>query len=279
MDAKHLLIDAKNAIYRAVYAVKADTRHENKYHYFVVLLRQITSWMNTLRPESVHVFWDVPRATVWRRKVLATYKDRENNPYIEDISEDLIATSMIAKEFFACMNVRQYERREMEADDMIYAAVSVLHPNNSVIVSTDSDMIQIPYTYSSCSVYHPKNAECVAVPAINPVWQKALMGDKGDNIPGYKGIGPKKSAIILTAAGEFERFLETVDRKIYYRNLLLIDLSANPRILDNKIYFQKHYQRPVTFDDTKIRELVATHRVNGMLAEYQNLVPQFRELK
>lgn len=279
MDADHLLIDARNALYRAIYAVKADRRHEIKHHYFVVLLRQITSWMNIWRPKSVHIFWDVPRQTVWRRKVLPTYKDRNDNRFVEDISEDLRSTTEIAKAFFNHMNVRQYERKEMEADDLIYAAVAVLHPRSTAIVSTDSDMLQIPYTYSSSCVYHPKENKKLDIPTLNPVWQKALTGEVGDCIPGYHGIGPKKSTAILENAGALQQFLETVDRKIYYRNLLLIDLAANPRILDNKIYIQKHYDKPLEFDDAKIRELITRYKINGMMVEYSNLVPQFKELK
>ena len=279
MNAPHLLVDVRNALYRAIYAVKSDRRHEVKHHYFVALLRQMSNWINVHRPEAVHVFWDAPRATVWRRKVSATYKDRTVSQYVEDISEDLARTTEVAKAFFQHMNVRQYERREMEADDLIYAAVSVLHPKNTVIVSTDSDMIQIPYTFNSSAVYHPRDASIVAVPEINPVWQKALVGDDSDSIAGYRGIGPKKSATILSGHNALQDFLGTVDKQVFYRNLLLIDLSANPRLLANKIYFQSNYCKPTQFDDTKINELIKQYHVNGMLSEYADIIPHFKALK
>lgn len=279
MDNKTaLLIDARNAIYRAVWAVKADNRHANKYHYFVILLRQITSWLNKYRPESVHVFWDAPRETVWRRKALKTYKDRTKSTYVEDISADLALTTAVAKDFFKVMNVRQYEKKEMEADDLIYSAVTILHPQPTVIVSTDGDMLQIPYMLRSCTVYDPKKQEEASIPEVNPVIQKALVGDKSDAIDGYYSIGPKKSAAMMQNPSELQDFLATAGRQIYHRNLLLVDLSLNPRLLANKVYVQRILATDVTFDSAEINKLALHHKVNGFLAEHANLVPPFKKL-
>lgn len=274
-----LLIDARNAIYRAVYAVKADRRHTTKYHYFVILLRQLSSWINAYRPNSVHIFWDAPRTTVWRRKILDTYKDRSNSQYVEDISEELALTTHVAQEIFTYMNVRQYDRKGMEADDLIYAAVSILHPKKNVIVSTDSDMVQIPYTFSSSTVYDPKKRTEMEIPCVNPVMQKALVGDKADSIDGYRGIGPKKSEAMLKNPPDMDRFLKTVDKQIYYRNMLLIDLSLNPRLLANKMYVQRIMFSEPKFDDQAINELTEKYKVTGLLTEYADLVYPFKKLQ
>lgn len=275
---KHLLVDARNALYRAIYAVKADRRHDVKYHYFTILMRQITRWMNTYRPTSVHIFWDAPRNDVWRRQVLPTYKDRTKSSYVEDISEDLKMTTQVAQEFFAAMNVRQYSRKTMEADDLIYAATTVLHPEESIIISSDSDMIQIPFNFDSSLQYDPGKKIEVEVPSVNPVWQKALCGDKSDVIDGYYGIGPKKSAILLADHKELRVFLEAKGSKVFYRNLLLIDLSLCPRLIHNKVYIHRRLAEPVTFSAKAINDLIMQHKVNGMLQEYNDLVPPFQKL-
>ncbi len=276
-DKPILLIDAKNALYRAVFAGKAST-HAQKYHDFVIFLRQIAGWVNRYRPESVHVFWDAPRTTVWRRKALPTYKDRPNNGYVDDISEELAICTTVAKQFFANMNIRQFERKAMEADDLIYAAVTVLHPRSTVIVSSDSDMLQVPYMVSSCAVYDPTKQEQVAMPSVHPAIQKAITGDKSDAIDGYHGIGPKKSEAMLRNPVELFEFLRIAGPQKYYRNLLLIDLSLNPRLMSNKVYVQRKLSTKVAFNDKEINALVLKHRVNGLLAEFQNLIPPFRHL-
>jgi len=274
-----LLIDARNALYRAIYAVKADRRHSIKYHYFVVFLRQITTWMNKHRPGSVHVFWDAPRETVWRRLVLETYKTRVASTYVEDISEDLTMTTNVAKEFFKVMGVRQYERKQMEADDLIYAASINLHPQPSIIVSTDSDMVQIPFLLSSSSVYNPKKQEIVEVPECNPVLQKALAGDKADSIDGYYGIGPVKSAALLEDNNTLRGFLDSKGRRLFQRNMLLIDLSLCPRLLANRIYVQKVLSREVPFDKDTIDELIKKYKVIGFQSEYTDLTIPFMSLE
>jgi len=273
-----LLIDARNIMYRAIFATKNDRRYDVKYHYFVIFLRQLTSFIRIHDPVSVHVFWDAPRKTVWRRKLHPTYKDRDNNPNIEDISAELSSTTEVAMKFLEHMNVRQYSRDTMEADDLIYSAVEQLHPYPSVIVSTDSDMTQIPFRFSSSKVYHPHRKEDVETPTISPVLQKSLVGDKADSIVGYKGIGPKKSAKLLADLGELHKFLKANGRRTFGFNMLLIDLSLCPKLLANRLYIQKKFAEEVAFSSKEINDLTMKYKVNGMMQEGPNLVPPFKKL-
>ncbi len=273
-----LLIDARNALYRAIFAVKADRRHQVKYHYFVAFLRQITAWMNEHDPESVHVFWDAPRPTVWRRQIHEDYKKRSKSSHSEDIAKELATTTKVAHQFFDNMNVRQYNRKGMEADDLIYAAVTMLHPKPCVIVSTDSDMVQIPYVFSSCKVYDPTKKATVPVPEINPVMQKALVGDSSDNIKGYHKVGPKTSAKLLADEQALQTYLDEKGRSILFRNLMLIDLSLNPRMLANKMYVHRKLSAGISFDSSKLKALAQKLKIQGFLTEYAELVPRFKKL-
>lgn len=278
MSSKVLLVDARNALYRAIYAVKADRKHTIKYHYFVVFLRQLSSWMSRFNPSSVHIFWDAPKTKVWRRLVLKTYKDRPNSQYVEDISEDLAITTKVAMEILPYMNVRQYFKAQMEADDLIYAAVNVVHPRDSIIISTDSDMVQIPFVYPTVEAWDPKKQKNMPVPHINPAAQKALMGDKADTIDGYMGIGPKKSAAMLEEPDTMQTFLQTKGSRLYYQNLLLIDLSLCPRLLANRKYVWSTMQKPITWDKKKIDELIGKYKVMGFMSEETDLLPPFLRL-
>ena len=55
-----LIIDAKNALYRSIFATKNNTKYAVKYHYFVIFLRQLSSWIRRYDPVSVNIFWDAP---------------------------------------------------------------------------------------------------------------------------------------------------------------------------------------------------------------------------
>ena len=69
MECDNLLIDGKNCIYRAIYAGLSDKKFvEKKYHPAVIFFRFITSYVYQYRPKNVHIFWDAPKETLWRKK-------------------------------------------------------------------------------------------------------------------------------------------------------------------------------------------------------------------
>jgi DNA polymerase-1 len=224
------------------------------------------------------MLWDAPRKEVWRKKILPTYKDRENNTYIVDISDDLKSLTSLCEQAFAVMNVRQFYKKYMEADDLIYTSVAVLHPSPTIVISTDSDMIQIPYRYSSCILYEPKKEIEVALPDYNPVLFKVLKGDKADNIPGYRGIGPKKALKLASDFSLLREFLNINDKMIYNRNQLLIDLSMCPRILNNTIYVRKKMAEKIEYDKGKLLEFAKIQKINGLLAEFNDLIVPYQKL-
>lgn len=275
-----LLVDARNAMYRAVYAGMADRSDRPKYHYFVIFMRQIVAWMNKKRPSSVHIFWDAPRETIWRRQVLATYKDRSTSNFVEGLAEGLAKTTAVAQDIFKVMGVRQYSRKEMEADDLIYAAVSIMHPKKTYIVSNDSDMTQIPFRFSSCAIYKPEglSGEDAEIPEINPAHLKALVGDKSDAIPGYSQIGPVKGTAMLRDPAALAEYLSIKGHETYRRNLILIDLSLCPRLLANTCYIQKMMAQPVIWDKSEISKLIMQHKINGLQQEFSDLVLPLKDL-
>lgn len=291
MDKKTiLLIDAKNALYRSVYAVKNSDWGKDR-HAFVALLRQISGWINKFRPSSVHMFWDAPRKEVWRKDLLKTYKsNRDDNTYIEDVSADINSLQETTREFMKYMNVFQYKRKRMEADDLLYAASLVLHPNNTVIVSTDSDMVQIPYMLGSSVVYNPKKDQILSfdsdqfsvlasVEGVNPAWQKALTGDKADAIEGYRGIGPKKSAALLQSHSGLQEFLDIKGREKFIKNTMLVDLALCPSLLANQLYIRKKLAAGVEFSKQEIIGLIQKYKVSGLMSEYTDLIVPFMNLE
>lgn len=274
-----MLIDAKNALYKSIWAIKNNKRPGVKNHYFTAFLRQLTKWMNYIRPSSIHLFWDAPRNTVWRKNILSTYKDRTASSNYVDITDDLAELTVIVKDFAKYMNIRQYERKHMEADDLIYSAVSVLHPLRTIIISSDSDMVQIPFRFSSSSVIDAaKSMDYIAVPQHNPVYIKSLVGDTSDCIDGYYGIGPMKSAAMLEDRDKLRDYFKLKGSELFNRNILLVDLSMCPQLLANTLYVHKQLADDVSFDRSKIVELINTHKVYELHAEFADLIIPFSKI-
>ncbi len=268
----HLLIDGKNAVYRAVYASK-----KSRGSAFNYLIRQISSWIVKYRPSHVHVFWDAPRNDVWRRKVSSTYKNRDGNEYIENVKDDINKLIYDARSAFEHMNIRQYSKKYMEADDLIYATINILYPQKSIIVSTDSDMTQIIYRYHNVILYNSSTASEVERPEHDPVMMKVLKGDKADTIDGFRGIGEKKAAALLESK-EVYRF--SIDNQSeFYRNMALVDLSVCPYLLKNKLYCMKILASSVDYHHPEIISLAKANNCYDFVGEYNQHAPYFRGLK
>lgn len=277
-----LLIDARNIIYRSVYANLSSNSKNNEIdsqrpHHAVLFLRQLSKILKTVNPTSVHMFWDAPRDDVWRRDIYKGYKDRSTSDYVAGLSTHLAETTAVVKDLLHLLNVRQYEKERMEADDLIYATVTTLNPQKMIIVSSDSDMTQISYKLDNCSIYDPKNGGILPRPSLNPIHLKSLAGDKADSIKGYRGIGPKKSAAILTE-NRLQQFLATNGYDIFHNNTLLVDLSLCPALEANKEYIRKQLKQPVEFSSRKVSDYIITKKIAGLYQEYLSLINPFRSL-
>lgn len=272
-----LLIDGRNCAYRAIYANQAP--HNNtRYHSLVVMLRFMRAWLDKHQPSSVHVFWDAPRHTVWRRRLLDTYKERRQASGLRDIKVELEQTQNAAQVVFKHMNIRQYQRAAMEADDLIYAMSRVLYPQDIIIVSSDRDYLQIPYYMGNAKLYEPKDNKFLDTPNVNPVHQKALMGDKSDCVDGYYLIGPVKSAVLAESVDKIEEFIGQNDRTKFYRNLMLIDLSLCPYLLPNQAYVSRILTSQLNYNKETILTIARDLKIDGLFQEYERIVLPFKRL-
>jgi 5'-3' exonuclease len=98
-----------------------------------------------------------------------------------------------------------------EADDAIGIAAYALPEKQSCIMSIDKDLDMIRgwhYNFVKQDLYHVKEEE-----AIKNFYMQILTGDRVDNIPGLKGIGPKKAEKILKDCVGEQQLFETVLEK------------------------------------------------------------------
>lgn len=249
-----LLVDAKNALYMAIHAAG---RYNNPLSIF---LRQVNKAADLSHASSLHMFWDCPRQQIWRMKIHDKYKCNSKRTHDEEIVKKLSKYTSILKELIYYLGFRQYASDNCEADDLIYAYVSTNHPNMSVVYSSDSDIIQIPYRFGSARQLTMKH-EFKQVPAIDPVILKCLVGDSSDNIPGYDGIGPVKGTKIATDRSSLAKFLSTNDKTIFYRNLKLIDLSLSDVAYQCKIVVSETLNRAPHFDVVEAQQVLTRNGI------------------
>lgn len=279
-SAPILLVDARNLMYRAIFANRKSRREGSRTHHFTVMARFMWGWLDKLKPAAVGIFWDDKKSNLWRKKVLEEYKVRNENEYFEDIKDDLIFTQAAAKAVFPHLGVWQFAKDRMEADDLIYSACRVLAPRQLIIISTDKDYEQVIFRMQNVRLWNPMTdsgrGKFVGAPDHDPAVAKALMGDDTDNVKGFYNIGPVKSAKMARDLLAREEFLASHDRKIFIRNLLLIDLSLNPELLKNDLYIQRTLSQERRFDKAQIKAMARKHKIAGLIGEYDRIIVPFK---
>lgn len=278
----HMLIDAKNCIYRAIYAGLADQNFMNSHADFsVVFYRFLSTYINKFRPRSVHFFWDAPKETVWRRQLFKEYKDGREHRHPE-VETYLARCNMIIKDMIASLNSRGYEREKQEADDLIYAFCKLNPKKKIIIISSDGDFKQISHYNTYIDLYNPLAKEIRVYDRnedIDPVEEKCLTGDKADNIDGYDGIGEKRARQIVEDFKYRHELFTKQGSQIYDLNRKLIDLSLCPFISENMIYIAEQLSKDVTFSMPNLLLIVQKYKVKGLISEVSKTLLTFKFLE
>lgn len=295
---KHLLIDAKNMLYRAVYVAAYDKKFKSSKHHNVnIVLHFLNNYFIKLRPEQIHIFWDSPRSQTWRKQICPSYKEGRNGSNkisAEEVSESVNELIEVCMFLFKHMGFKQYWRPEQEADDLIYAFCKLNSNDTSVIISSDKDLLQIIYRFPNVRLHsHLSKSDNFfeEVPKLDPVILKCLVGDKSDNIEGYYKVGPVTASVLVEdAKARFDFFnsekaiakisgeIEQVGNRKFRDNLNLVDLSLNPYLLDNIMYISDRQFQEIKFDLSEIRNIISKYKLRGVTADISRYISPFKEL-
>lgn len=212
-DKQHsclLIFDVNNYIYRAFYTTSPHSfrrQSDNKATNAVIgTLRMILKTIKHFESLYTHVYpiacFDSPRYKLERTSSLPTYKSHRS-PTPSDLSHQF----NWIKSMFPLLDIQSFLIPEYEADDVIASISLQQYQNftNIVIASSDKDMNQI-LIRDNILLLNPRNYE---IQNSHSVLQKynihphyfhiyqALIGDKCDNIPGIRGVGPKTASEII----------------------------------------------------------------------------------
>ena len=192
----------------------------------------LTSMVRKYDPSHVLIAFDKGRSTK-RLAIDPEYKanrhkpsDKPRNPMDEAFSTEF--KPQLATFMHLCLKsgVPYMSLEGVEADDII-ATAALKHCtvfDRVVIVSADHDLHQliryniivvkpsISYRDIEAEVFDVesiKNEWGVEPQRLSEVW--ALMGDKGDNIKGIQGVGPKKATKLIAEHGDLEAVLSLDD--------------------------------------------------------------------
>ena len=121
--------------------------------------------------------------------------------------------------------VIQISKEDAEADDMMYSLVKLLDGEETTIITTDSDMIQLCQKFKNANVWNPISKVNHKIPPYNYVIFKSVVGDTSDNINGLPRHGNAKGKKIAQLGISS---LSDEYRKIVEENIKIIDLAMHP---------------------------------------------------
>ena len=273
---KVLMLDAYNMIHRCRFRFgggKEDLEGWTMvYNFFNVIKATIEEYS----ADKVYFVLDgKPKA---RKEIYPEYKanrkineqDPEEVLYWENFHRQKRKIISLAKENLPITVV--YHPDE-EADDVIYHLCKTKCSSNDdiVIISSDSDYIQIINEMENVRLYNPVSKKYRSKTEYDYVSWKAMVGDRADNIPGVPRIGKVTAEKILKNGSLSERLLDQKFKDNYtigYNLIKMRNLEAQEETIQ---YWQGELVRDVLekeFSDMLFNSLLK----NGYIDKFAMLI-------
>jgi len=223
-----LLIDGDYVAHRAYYAhtylYKPElTLHTSTgklsgcfYGFFQIILKEISDFS----PKEVIVFWGDKKSNLFKSQLYSSYKSQRKLPPKELFSQ----VQDIKTSICYLPNIKQYLTPKYEADDLIATYINnFANDRKCIILSGDKDFFQLvsdKVLVSFLSIEKHKYDDLwdkdrvikkFGVSPENFADYLALIGDKSDNIPGVKGIGPKTAVKLLNDNGPIKVWFNQIE--------------------------------------------------------------------
>ena len=259
-DSHLLVIDGLNTfirVFSAVPALNDDGQHIGGVTGF---LRSVAAVVRLIKPTRCIIVFDGKGGSRRRKDIYPEYKaNRANktafNRYQEFASLEDEQDSMRRQfgrviQYLNCLPVTTLSIDNVEADDiMAYIANEIYtdDKNRVTICSTDRDFLQL--VNNRISVWSPIKKK-MYTPSVmqeefgfsskNYLLYRSFIGDKSDNIPGLKGVGPKSLIKYFPVFSE-DREL-TVEEIVQYANNVDKKYKVHTLVSENKELLELNYK-------------------------------------
>jgi 5'-3' exonuclease len=234
-----LIVDALNLAFRWKHQGRSDFRYE-----FEGTVQSLAKSYDTDRI-IIAADWG---SSSYRKVISKDYKQNRKEKFAEQTEEERIAFEEFFEEFEASLEVMEesgytvLRYKGVEADDVAGHLVKYKDKyqlGNIWLISSDRDWdLLIQEGVSRFSYVTRKEVtlenwsshyDCTPEQYISV---KCLMGDKGDNVAGFPGIGPKRAVSLVKAYGSAYDIYEAVPINSKYK--FIQGLNENPeQILKN----------------------------------------------
>lgn len=274
------LIDGNSLLFRAYYGVHSRlTRSDGTptgavYGFFNMILPILSA----AKPDDIFVcVFDASRRT-FRQDIYPGYKaNRDETP------ADLISQSVLVQTGMTALGMPVLCIPGVEADDVIatLATQNCAVADKTRIITSDKDLMQLVseciYLYDGMKqkqINEPEVLEKFGVKPSQVVDVQSLMGDSSDNVPGVRGIGPKKAAELVNQFGSLDGVYENIDKISNERTRNLLIESKNLAYISKQLVTLKTdvdlsglELKPFRFNKSSALDFVRNKLESNSLAE------------
>lgn len=249
---------------------------------YLVFFRKLHKLYKNFKDYIFIIAWDSAGSSDWRREVYEGYK--ANRDYGTDPTWKVFFTVRDElREVLKAYPIHQIKIERLEADDIMYEMSRQLSQEGHrvVIISGDSDMIQVVQEFG-VKLFHPIKHKYVPAPkTYDYCVYKAIKGDKSDTIQGLFGYGEKKATKLAEEAfGEdfVDDFsapeLSDEQQKQVLRNLQIIRISNNPNLKEVVVDIPK-IDKDNHIDLNKIKKFYFDKKLRSLLEGFDSVATIF----
>ena len=232
---KTLIVDALNLAFRWKHQRRTDFRHE--------YVATVESLAKSYKCENIIITADQGSSS-YRKNILSSYKQNRKDKYSTQTEEEKAEFKAFFEEYERTLEILKdtttvVRRDSTEADDLAAHIVKYKDKygiGDIVLISSDRDwdlLIQkgvMRFSYVTRKEITVENwNEHYEVDIEQYACFKCLTGDKGDNVPGYPGVGPKRAAILLKEYGSAYNIYDSIPLEGKYKYIQ--EINNNPELI------------------------------------------------
>tara|TARA_Y200000002_G_scaffold250252_1_gene207332 strand:+ start:1088 stop:1912 length:825 start_codon:yes stop_codon:yes gene_type:complete len=233
-----MIVDALNLAFRWKHQGRTDFRYEYE--------KTVKSLADSYKCKDIIITADGGSSS-YRRDILPDYKQNRKDKYATQTEEEKIAFEEFFEEYQATLELLETTMPLLrfdgvEADDVAAHLVKYkdkYNLGNVWLISSDRDWdLLIQESVSRFSYVNRKEVKLenwhdhYEVTPEQYISLKCLTGDKGDNVPGITGIGPKRAASLITEYGDALTIYDSLPLPSKYKHIQELNASGE-RILQN----------------------------------------------
>ena len=207
----------------------------------------------------------------WRRNIFPDYKGNRKHDDVYQIFKNHINDVKELIGYFPC---KMIEVQGAEADDVIYSLAKHFSDAGEevMVVSSDKDMVQLLNISDKIKVYSPVSKE-FRTPNKNIILEKAIVGDRSDNIPGIPRIGIKTFEKAMNDKSVWDAKIQPHIDEVN-RYIQIVDLSKAPKFIGDEAILQEESSQYSKFDPASIEKFMYDNALNDHLGRWNNDVAE-----